>query len=121
MAGQELLRRKPRDRLQSSKSTTISIEDGIRPVDPLKYRLKPRKISSDSESVGGSESDSIAPDAGSTTSSDNQSNEGSESAGDEREEDLEVRVNIPSQIVMNSKKLKKHIVRLGSLYPSPRG
>ena len=97
MAAHRLLPGKPRDRLQSSKSTTVSIEDGIRPVDPLKYRLKPRKTSSDSESVDGSESDSIAPDAGSTTSSDNQSNESPESVGDGGEEDLEVRVNIRSQ------------------------
>ena len=97
MAEHTLLPGKPRDQLQSSKSTTISIEDGKRPVDPLKYRLKPRKTSSDSESFEGSESDSIASDTGNTISSDNQSEESSERIRDGGEEDLEVRVNIRSQ------------------------
>lgn len=97
MAGHRLLPGKARDRLQPSKSTTISIEDGIRPVDPLKHRLKPRKTSSDSESVEGSESDSIASDTDNTMSSDNQSEESSERIRDGGEEDLGVRVNIRSQ------------------------
>ena len=97
MAGHTLLPGKPRDQLQSSKSTTISIENGKRPVDPLKYRLKPRKTSSDSESVEGSESDTIASDTGSIISSDNQSEESSEGIRDAGEEDLGVRVTIRSQ------------------------
>ena len=86
----------PKDQLKSSKSTTLSNEDGKRLVDSLKYRLKPRKSSSDSESVNGSESESysVASDAGSAVSSDSQSGESSDEIEDGGEEDLEVRVNI---------------------------
>ena len=94
MAEHNLLPKGPRGRLQSSKSMTISNEDGKRLVDPLKYRLKPRKASSDSESVEGSESDSVASDAGSAPSSDSQSDESSDRNVDGGEEDLGVRVNI---------------------------
>ncbi len=94
MAEHKLLPKGPRDRLHSFKSTTLSNEDGKRLIDPLKYRLKPRKASSDSESVDGSESDSVVSDAGSATSSDSQSKESSDSIADGGEEDLGVRVNI---------------------------
>lgn len=93
MAEHTLLPRQPRDRLQSPKSTTLSNEEGKRLVDPLKYRLKPRKASSDSESVDGSESDSVASDVGSAISSDIQSEESSDRSGDGGEEDLGVRFN----------------------------
>ena len=97
MAEQNLLPGQPRDRLRVSKPKTLTTEDGTRPVDPLKYRLKPRKTSSDSESVDGLESDSIASDAGSTRSSDGQSTESSVRIKAGGEEDLGVRVNIRSQ------------------------
>lgn len=94
MAEHKLRPQGPRDRLQSSKSTTLSNEDAKRLVDPLKYRLKPRKASSDSESVDGSGSDSVDSGVGSAISSDSQSGESSDSTGEGGEEDLEVRVNI---------------------------
>ena len=95
MAEHRLLPGGARDPLQSSKSTTLPSEDGKRLVDPLKYRLKPRKTSSDSESVNGSESgsESVASDADSAVSSDIQSAESSDKVEDGEEEDLEVRVN----------------------------
>ena len=96
MAEHRLLPGQPRDRLRVSKPKILTTEDGTRLVDPLKYRLKPRKTSSDSESVDGLESDSIASDAGSTGSSGSQSTESSERIGDGGEEDLGVRVNIRS-------------------------
>ena len=93
MAEHRLLSGGSRDQLKSSKSTTLSNEDGKRLVDPLKYRLKPRKTSSDGESVNGSESesDSIVSDAGSAVSSDSQSGGSSDKIEDGGEEDLEVR------------------------------
>ena len=94
MAEHKLLPKGPRDRLQSSKSTTLSNEDGKRLIGPLKYRLKPRKASSDSESVNGSESDSVASDAGSAIYSDSQSEESSDRIVDGGEEELGVRVNL---------------------------
>ncbi len=94
MAEHELLPTGPRYRQHSSKSMTITTVDGKGLVDPLKYRLKPRKASSDSESVDGSESDSIASDTGSAISSDSQSKESSDGIADGGEENLEVRVNI---------------------------
>ena len=97
MAEYRLLPGQLRDRLRVSKPKTLTTEDGTRLVDPLKYRLKPRKTSSDSESVDDLESDSIVSDAGSTRSSDGQSTESSVRIGDGGEEDLGVRVNIRSQ------------------------
>ena len=94
MAEHRLLPRGPRDRLQSSTSTNFTTEDGKRLVDPLIYRLKPRKTSSDSESVDGSESDSVTSDAGSAISSGSQSKESSDRIADGSEADLGVRVNI---------------------------
>ena len=94
MAEHKLLARGPRDRLQSPKPTALSYEDGKRLVDPLKYRLKPQKASSDSESVDGSESDSVVSDVGSAISSDISSEESSDRSGDAGEQDLGVRVNI---------------------------
>ena len=94
MAEHKLLPRGPRDRLRPSKSTTLSNEEEKRLVDPFKYRLKPRKASSDSESVDGSGSDSVASDADSAISLDSQSKESSDSIANGREEDLGVRVNI---------------------------
>ena len=97
MAEHRLLPSEPRDRLQSSKSTTFAIKDERRPVDPLKDRLKPRKTSSDSESVDGSESDSLASDADSSMFSDDQSKEISERTGNGGDKDLGVCVHIRSQ------------------------
>ena len=97
MAEHRLLPGEPRGRLQSSTSTNLTPEGGKGLVDPLKNRLKPRKTSSDSESVDGSESDSIASDASSSVSSDGQSKESSERIEHGAEEDLGVRVNIRSQ------------------------
>ena len=94
MAEHDLLPTVPRDRQHPFKSMTLTTVDGKGLVDPLKYRLKPRKASSDSESVDGSESDSIASDTGSAISSGSQSNESSDGIADRGEEDLEVRVNI---------------------------
>ena len=84
------------DQSKTSKSMTLMNEDGKRLVDPLKYRLKPRKTSSDSESVNGSksESESVASDAGSAVSSDSQSGESSDKLEGREAEDLEVRANI---------------------------
>ena len=97
MAEHRLLPSDPRDRLQSSKSTTLAIEDRRRLIDPLKDRLKPRKTSSDSESVDDLESDSAASDADSNVSSDGQSKESLGRIGVGGEEDSGVRVYIRSQ------------------------
>ena len=118
MAEHRLLHGEAGDGLQSSKSTTLTTEDGKRLVDPLKYRLKPRKASSDSESVNGSESDSVASDAGSAISSDSQSGESSDRIGDGEEENFEVRVNIRylnccehEQIEQASSRIQKSLVK----------
>lgn len=103
-----MLPEEPRKRVQSSKSMTLTTEGGNRLVDPLKYRLKPRKTSSDSESVDGSESDSIASDANSAISSGNESENSSERIGDREEEDLEVRVNIALPIAVKSLELNMY-------------
>ena len=93
MAEHKLLPKGPMDRLQSPKSITTSNKNGKRLVDTLKYRLQPRKASSDSESVDGSGSDSVASDASSALSSGSQSDESSDRIVDGREEDLGVRIN----------------------------
>ena len=115
MAEHRLLPREPRDRLQSSKSTALNFEVGKGLVDPLKRRLKPRKTSSDSESVNGSESDSVASDADSGSSSNSQGKESSNRNGNGDEEDLEVRVNLRYLDCCEHRTLNKHVVRFRSL------